>query len=54
MSKKFKPPIKYTDRDFQSIKESLIDYARKYYPNTANDFNEASFGSLMIDMVAYI
>ena len=54
MVKKFKPPIKYTDRDFQSIKESLIDYARKYYPNTANDFNEASFGSLMIDMVAYI
>jgi hypothetical protein len=54
MAKKFKPPIKYTDRDFESIKESLIDYARKYYPNTANDFNEASFGSLMIDMVAYI
>ena len=45
MVKKFTPPIKYTDRDFQSIKQSLIDYAKKYYPNTAADFNEASFGA---------
>ena len=54
MVKKFTPPIKYTDRDFQSIKQSLIDYAKKYYPNTAADFNEASFGSLMFDMVSYV
>jgi hypothetical protein len=54
MVKKFTPPIKYTDRDFRSIKQSLIDYAKKYYPNTAADFNEASFGALMIDMVSYV
>jgi hypothetical protein len=54
MVKKFTPPIKYTDRDFQSIKNSLIEYAKRYYPNTVNDFNEASFGSLMLDSVAYI
>jgi len=52
--KKFTPPIRYTDRDFQSIKESLINYAKKYYPTTATDFNEASFGALMVDMVSYI
>lgn len=54
MVKKFVPPIKYTDRDFRSIKQSLMSYAKKYYPNTAADFNEASFGSLMLDMVSYI
>ena len=54
MVKKFTPPIKYTDRDFQSIKQSLFDYAKKYYPNTAADFNEASFGALMLDMVSYV
>ena len=54
MAKKFTPPIKYTDRDFQSIKNSLVEYAKRYYPNTVNDFNEASFGALMIDSVAYI
>ena len=46
--------ISYTDGDFNSIKKSLIEYAKRYYPDTYQDFNEASFGSLMTDMVAYI
>ena len=54
MAKKFTPPIDYTSRDFNSIKNSLISYAKKYYPNTANDFSQASFGALMIDMVSYV
>ena len=49
-----KPIIKYTARDFASIKEELINYAQKYYPEAYQDFNEASFGSLMVDMVSYI
>ena len=47
-------PIKYTSRDFETIKQDLVDYARRYYPETFRDFNEASFGSLMLDTVAYI
>tara|TARA_R110002020_G_scaffold29483_18_gene92965 strand:+ start:679 stop:2472 length:1794 start_codon:yes stop_codon:yes gene_type:complete len=47
-------PIRYTNRDFSSIRESLLEHARRYYPNTFKDFNEASFGSLMIDTVSYI
>ena len=46
--------ISYTDGDFNSIKKSLVEYAKRYYPDTYQDFNEASFGSLMTDMVAYI
>tara|TARA_R100000005_G_scaffold95914_1_gene79518 strand:+ start:1171 stop:2961 length:1791 start_codon:yes stop_codon:yes gene_type:complete len=53
MAKK-RPPIKYTDRDFESIKNSLVEHARRYYPDTFKDFSEASFGSLMIDTVAYV
>jgi hypothetical protein len=49
-----KIPINYTDRDFNSIKQSLIDYAKRYYPNNFKDFNEASFGSMVIDTVAYV
>lgn len=48
------PPIKYTSRDFASIKDDLINYAKIYYPETYKDFNEASFGSLLFDMVAYV
>ena len=49
-----KPLIRYTNRDFESIKNDLVDYTRRYYSNTFKDFNEASFGSLMLDTVAYV
>lgn len=51
---KRKTPIDYTSRDFNSIKESLVDYAKRYYPEVYQDFNEASFGSLIMDMVSYV
>tara|TARA_R100001015_G_C4632206_1_gene195481 strand:- start:607 stop:2400 length:1794 start_codon:yes stop_codon:yes gene_type:complete len=53
MAKK-KIAIKYTARDFNSIKQSLVDYAKRYYPETYQDFNDASFGSLMLDTVSYV
>ena len=48
------PPIKYTSRDFNSIRQDLIDYAKRYYSDTFKDYSEAGFGSLMIDSVAYV
>ena len=53
MSKKI-VPINYLNRDFTSIKDALIDHAKRYYPDTYKDFNEASFGSLMLDAVSYV
>jgi hypothetical protein len=53
MSKK-KVPIKYTSRDFSSIRDDLISYAKRYYPDTYKDFTRASFGAMTIDTVAYI
>ncbi len=53
MSKK-KFPIDYTGRDFDSIKRNLVNHAKRYYPDTFRDFNEASFGSLFLDSVSYI
>ena len=49
-----KPPINYTSREFATIKQDLVSYAKRYYPDTFNDFSEASFGSMMLDMVAYV
>jgi hypothetical protein len=48
------PIIKYTSRDFNSIKNDLVEYAKRYYPDTYQDFNEAGFGSLMLDTVSYV
>ena len=47
-------PINYTSRDFQSIRNDLITHIKRYYPSVYQDFNEASFGSIMIDTVAYV
>ena len=49
-----KTPIKYTSRDFESIKQDLINHAKRDYTDTYRDFNESSFGSLMLDTVAYV
>jgi len=32
----------------------LVEHIKRYYPETFQDFNEASFGSLMLDMVSYV
>ena len=53
-NKKFFPNIDYTSRDFASIKKELVDYAKRYYPSTFKDFNEAGFGAMTLDTVSYI
>ncbi len=47
-------PIDYTNREFDSIKQDLVDYAKRFYPNTINDFTTPSFNSLVLDTVAYV
>jgi len=47
-------PIDYTHREFESIRSDLQGIAERLYPATFKDFSEASFGSLMLDAVAYV
>ena len=54
MAPKKNVPINYTSREFSTIKQDLVDYAKRYYPDTFQDFNEAGFGALMLDTVAYV
>ena len=51
---KKKVPINYYSRDFESIKQSLVTHAKRYYPDSYKDFSEAGFGSLMLDTVSYV
>ena len=46
--------INYTSREFASIKQDLVDYAKRYYPESYKDFTNASFGSMILDSVAYV
>ena len=46
--------IKYTDRDFSTIRNSLVDYSKTYFPDTYNDFSNSSTGMLFIEMASYV
>jgi len=45
---------RYLGRDFDSLRATLLDYARQYYPEQIQDFSEASVGGLFLDMAAYV
>lgn len=46
--------IKYLNKDFTSLKDALVEYAKAYYPTTYNDFTTSSPGTMFIDMAAYV
>ena len=46
--------VKYLNKDFASFRDNLIDFAQTYFPNTYNDFNEASPGMMFIEMASYV
>lgn len=54
ISKTTSKDIKYLGRDFDSLKKGLIEFTKVYYPNTYNDFNEASPGMMFVEMAAYV
>ena len=41
-------------RDFGQFRKNLIDFAKTYFPNTYNDFNESSPGMMFIEMASYV
>jgi hypothetical protein len=46
--------IKYLNKDFQSFRTNLIEYAKTYFPKAYSDFNETSPGMMFIEMASYI
>jgi len=49
-----KPDIKYLNKDFDTFKSDLIEYAKSYFPTSYNDFSQASPGSMFINMASYV
>ena len=46
--------VNYLNKDFNDFRANLIEFAKQYFPNTYNDFNEASPGMMLIEMTAYV
>ena len=45
--------IDFQSYDYQTIRKSMIDYLRNYYPEDFNDFVESSEYIALIDLIAY-
>jgi hypothetical protein len=46
--------ISYTERDFEGLRQDLINYTQQYYPDTIDNFNDASVYSVFLDLNAAI
>ena len=46
--------ISYLNRNYNDYRNALIEYSKKYYPDMATEFDDASVGSWMIDLNAEI
>ena len=46
--------VSYLGRDFTDIRNNLIEFAKNYFPNQYNDFNEASPGMMFVEMASYV
>jgi hypothetical protein len=46
--------INYVGKDFASLKQTLIDFTKTYYPNTYSDFSDSSPGMVFVEQAAAI
>ena len=46
--------IKYLNKDFNTLNQQLVEYAKTYYPNTYTDFTPSSPGMMFMEMASYI
>jgi hypothetical protein len=53
MTKK-KREVKYINRDFGEFRTSLIDFTKRYFPDTFSDFNESSPGMMILEQMAMV
>jgi len=46
--------INYLSKDFDSIKSDLMDYVKRHFPSDWRDFNDASGGMAILELIAYV
>ena len=46
--------VSYINKDFDTFKQQLINFAKTYYPQSYNDYTEASPGMMFIEQASYV
>ena len=54
MADKVNKEVSLVGRDFGDFRKNLIDFAKNYFPETYNDFNESSPGMMFMEMASYV
>jgi len=57
LTKDFAPTskeVRFLNKTFPEFRQSLIDFAKVYFPDTYTDFNEASPGMMFIEMASFV
>jgi len=54
MSNLIKKDVKYLNKDFAQFRQNLINFAKNYFPDTYQDFNESSPGMMFLEMSSYV
>tara|TARA_R110001583_G_scaffold25807_5_gene93376 strand:- start:328 stop:2187 length:1860 start_codon:yes stop_codon:yes gene_type:complete len=54
MADLIKKDVKYLNKDFAQFRQNLVNFAKNYYPDTYQDFNESAPGMMFMEMAAYV
>ena len=46
--------VKYINKDYNSFKNNLMEFAEIYFPNNFNDFSEGNPGMMFLEMASYV
>ena len=49
-----KKDIKYLNRNYNLLKQDLVDFTKNYFPDTFNDFSESNPGMMFLELAAYV
>jgi hypothetical protein len=54
LKKDVKKEVQYLNKDFSQFRNSLIEFAKTYFPNTYTDFSDSSIGMMFVEMASYV
>ncbi len=49
-----KKDIKYLNRNYNQLKQDLVDFTKNYFPDNFNDFSESNPGMIFLEMASYV
>ena len=49
-----KKNIKYLNRNYNQLKQDLIDFSKNYFPENFNDFSESNPGMIFLELASYV